>query len=489
MRPWILLTITAAASWSQQADRAEIEIGPETTVLTEPLHPRGGVDYVRAMNEKYSRGVKPGQNAAAAIRLLVGDRELAADRREEYYRRLGVSPVDATARIVMRSDFDQDNIHQLEVATKRPWTEKELPVAAEWIQSNRRALALIREAARRPSYYTPYLSSEGRVATILLPDAQNSRICVRLLAAEAMLAIGQGDESVALDNLLTIRRLARLCAAGPFAIEALVACANDSIGFQVEEAYLDRVKPGLAKARFWRRKLSALKPRRELVEYFDTSERYMMLDVICGAARREPLNAVLFAENAIPAGLTAELVQTRLLGRIDFNRLLRSTNARFDALTAVLRMKDVRKRREAIETVEKEIGQGKERVARLRPADLKELSNAQLTGLAGDFLFGALTPNLKAFNRVQQKHETQQRLLAIGWATSAYRAEHNEWPSALKALVPKYLDQLPPDPCSGEAFRVRTKKNGAYVVYGVGPKGIDDKTNSETDITLTLTSN
>jgi hypothetical protein len=53
--------------------------------------------------------------------------------------------------------------------------------------------------------------------------------------------------------------------------------------------------------------------------------------------------------------------------------------------------------------------------------------------------------------------EIVRRGLKLQLALLAYRLEHDEYPDMLSELVPEYLDTLPLDPYSGEAFRYRSK--------------------------------
>jgi len=63
--------------------------------------------------------------------------------------------------------------------------------------------------------------------------------------------------------------------------------------------------------------------------------------------------------------------------------------------------------------------------------------------------------------------------LRVNVALRLYRAEHGEYPAALAAVVPDYLEELPPDPFSGEPFRYRREGEG-WLLWSVGEDGDDD---------------
>ena len=46
-------------------------------------------------------------------------------------------------------------------------------------------------------------------------------------------------------------------------------------------------------------------------------------------------------------------------------------------------------------------------------------------------------------------------------------------PSELRDLVPDYINQIPPDPCTGDPLRFR-KDEAGYRVYSLGPDRWDD---------------
>ena len=70
------------------------------------------------------------------------------------------------------------------------------------------------------------------------------------------------------------------------------------------------------------------------------------------------------------------------------------------------------------------------------------------------------------------------RLLAIAFALHAYRLQHGDYPAALTALTSSHiLAALPEDPFAPNAqtmFRYRRVDSDHYVLYSVGPDGVDD---------------
>lgn len=84
-----------------------------------------------------------------------------------------------------------------------------------------------------------------------------------------------------------------------------------------------------------------------------------------------------------------------------------------------------------------------------------------------------LTP--AAFLNACKLEVTEIQLLKTELAIQAWRAEHDDFPDSLDALVPKYLAAVPVDPmATSEAILHYRKSQSEYVLYSVGFNGVDD---------------
>jgi hypothetical protein len=65
-------------------------------------------------------------------------------------------------------------------------------------------------------------------------------------------------------------------------------------------------------------------------------------------------------------------------------------------------------------------------------------------------------------------------LLMTSFALQAYRLDHGAYPTRLSDLIPSYLSAVPVDPFSNnQPLRYRVK-GSSYLLYSIGPDGIDD---------------
>jgi hypothetical protein len=63
---------------------------------------------------------------------------------------------------------------------------------------------------------------------------------------------------------------------------------------------------------------------------------------------------------------------------------------------------------------------------------------------------------------------------AVACALERYRLVHQKFPDALEALVPRFLNALPPDLFTGTPLQYRLESNGQFVLYSVGWNEADE---------------
>ncbi|QIF05064.1 hypothetical protein [Roseimicrobium sp. ORNL1] len=64
---------------------------------------------------------------------------------------------------------------------------------------------------------------------------------------------------------------------------------------------------------------------------------------------------------------------------------------------------------------------------------------------------------------------------AVIWcAVGRYRLKHGQLPESLERLVPEFVKEIPVDPMFGGPMRYLKKESGGFLIYSIGPNGIDD---------------
>jgi hypothetical protein len=83
----------------------------------------------------------------------------------------------------------------------------------------------------------------------------------------------------------------------------------------------------------------------------------------------------------------------------------------------------------------------------------------------------------EAVRKSEMRHKTvmaQEHLLMAELALRSYQSEKGYAPARLEELVPKYLSKVPQDPFSDKPMIYRPQGGGSWLVYSVGPDGLDD---------------
>ena len=192
---------------------------PEVKVKDKP------VNYEAILNDRLSKGVAPEKNAVVLIWKAIGPAP-AEKLPPAYFKRLGIDkpPEDSNyyvtsskyLRTLTKLDHDERNRVLIEEdwARKRPWTERDCPHTAAWLNLNEKPLALAIEAIQRPDYYNPQVThpENGRPGLLIgafLPTVQPCRDMAQAFACRAMRSVNAGKYDAAWRDLLACHRLGR----------------------------------------------------------------------------------------------------------------------------------------------------------------------------------------------------------------------------------------------------------------------------------------
>jgi hypothetical protein len=493
-----------------------IKVSRETTFITEPLRKDGSVDYLAALNQRYSQGVTPENNAAMLFLQAMGPGEINKDIRERFFKMLGIEPLAEKGLYLehfpefferKHPEIPAPNLSkiaskQYERIMDRPWSKTEFPVAAGWLEENQLQLDVIVAATKRPRFYTPMLTYGGEggllIAT-LLPLARQSRDAARALRARAMFRIDSGKGEEAWQDLLACHRLARLVSEGAFLVDGLVAMAIEGIAIHGDAVLAHEGKLTAEQAQRFAAELRKLPPMGKMVDKNNWSERFMYLDCVYAVARKGPaeisklswvppargrfdwLFSVVTANKmagAPPAKGRFDWLN-RLVGAvlIDWNEPMRMGNQWYDRLVAGMSNPNRKERDAALAQFERDVKRTAADVRDLRVFLRDVASSGSLrtaTGRTmGRIFIALLMPALTAVVNAEDRAVTSEGMTQVVFALAAYRADHGSYPADLAALVPKYLPAVPEDLFSGGPIRYKREDTG-YIVYSVGINRKDD---------------
>ena len=465
------LGFTRFETGSMQDRQSPIEISKETTVYTEPLDENGYLLVVEALRRHSSEGVTRDNNAAVLWLEAIGFRAegTVLDYQAE---QLGseIPPDDAS---FFRHGTPQPGpldvflpLEQLERVNQGPWGADECPEAAEWIEENEAALALVAEAVKRPRFYVP---REGDHSwSLLLPDVQSSRSVARCLIARAYLRMEQSDYEGAWDDILTTYRLGRMSAKGAFLIESLVGVAIDSMAQQATSKWLETLPvmaPDLEKCLA---EYDALGPIPRLADKVQ-NERLMLVDLANFVSQGNTLEDW--------PGLGAQMM-VLFRRRIDWNLVLREAGGRYDRMGEIFAVQDPERRRELMAEFEEELRESNDAVqAKYENAGgiaLQLFSGREEASKDVAVIFtGLIMPASAAILHAEDRSDTARQMTRLAFAIKAYQLEHGEFPASLDDLSDAGRS-MPEGERSGVyplTYRVNDEE---VVLYQFGRNGEDD---------------
>lgn len=481
-------------------------ISKETTYLTEPLRKDGAVDYVAALNQRFSQGVTPENNAAALFWKVLGPKEILPQYRDKYFQMLGIPPVPeegdyfvdlrdyiarqkngaqpAEAKPEVR---EQDGSwEQMTAAMKRPWSREEFPVFAEWLAANEKPLALAVEASKRPRRYEPLCCGEKTpIFAVLCPAIRQYRDVAAAFCVRAMLRLDEGKVEEAWEDLLACHRLARLAGQGPTVVDVIIAgsieekaCCGD-LGI-VQHANLS--KSQIVKMRQDIDQLSAM-PR--MADGLDAAERFTYLNAVSDISRQGIASLTrcddvpeLDDSMVEPFGLkntVKSLIRYGASTEFDWDFCLREGNSWFDRIADAYGKPTRAEQREALGKIDEDFGKVKATAADAESLDAMMLDNPRraLSERLSQVLLTIFLPSVTTGIHAEDRWIMRFELDKLAFALAAYRADRGAYPAKLADLTPGYVAEVSKDVCVDSELHYRLEGDG-YLLYSVGINGKDD---------------
>ncbi len=454
-------------------------ISKETTRITEPLKPDGSVDFAAALNARLSEGVTPANNAAALLMQAIGSDAVPEDQLKKFFQTLGIAVPSGKGTLRNIAQFSkgqnqQKAFDQQSQALQHPWSRKDLPLVADWLDANADALKIAVEASKRPRFFVPFASEEkDPLLNTPLELTTNMRVFSRLLVARAMLALGEGRIEDAQNDLLACHRLARLLGQQPTFIETLVSYALDAVACRGDWEWAQSEKVTGPQLAAYRQKLAELPPLPRISEKLDKGERFVSLHSICHLAKN------IDEESAKQIGLGNSKPLMRMLGlSVDWDLILKRFNEEYDQMVAVLKLTDFSARQAQMTKMETELK--KLQAEANQPAQIALMllgvdpPRAVVSRQMGNALLGLMIPAVRQASTAEVRTETRLDMTLIALALGEYQREHGRYPDKLSDLSPGYLKSIPQDGFTNKPLQYQPQKAG-YLLYSVGANGKDDQ--------------
>jgi hypothetical protein len=449
--------------------------GFDTTRITAPLQGDGSIDYLTAIENYFSDGVTPQNNAAPLMLQALGRKALPRNQPEDgITNRLGMPHLPETGDYFVTYD-EYLAQHPGMVVEDDPtdpsgpivWPIKASQQTQQWIKANERPLTLLAEASTRARYFIPF-NGGHRTETlieVLIPHVGLLRQSRRALLTRAMLRLSNGDYAGFHDDVMTTHQLARLMAQSATLVERMVAKDIDIAACRAERAAAVSGKLSAEQCKALAAESVAIGDLQPITDAWNIGERYMGLDVLQMMARSNPVHAGTYLNAAIGGSSQNAVAQIEppfafLFIPISYEQNMVALNHFHDSAMAAIELRSYPQRAAMMRLWAQQLDES------TRHGPVMILTTP-------DWADAILLPQLDRAITNAEIARMQRRLTWVALALAAFKAEHGGAnPATLAELSPAYLAAVPNDLFSEKPLVYEPAGTG-YMLYSVGPDMVD----------------
>ena len=352
-----------------------------------------------------------------------------------YYYEAGVSSQALKKESREASEMDAD-LHNEKVHLPKYSPQQRAELLAKFTPSLTRL---------RDGFQYDYMNPPVRSTSQLMPHLATFRNLARIMALESDVYADQADWEGAINSRLDTLYLGRECPKGGSLIAGLVGSAIQAIGRAHTQPIIENLSGEEAQkaAKRMERILAEETSYAQILREESWAMQASILELFQTPNWRVSfVNMMGSGENIANDSWTNRLIP---LGLLFVNKRASMQNIRsyMDALIA--------------------------------QADLPYQKNKTAPPVPNDIFCRIMLPVFDQAGFVFTKNQTENRLMLTALALQAYRAERKAYPASLQELVNRnYLSEIPKDPFALAQPLHYVKSGASYLLYSVGPDGIDD---------------
>lgn len=496
---------TTPTATKNKGPQKYIAISKETTYFTEPLDDRGYVNYLAAINKLLKPdGLTRENNGYVLLWQALGHAEGNAEWVQEMAEELGVEPLPIEGdyivnigqyaqrkKVAMGENTDLEEFAKLQnkifdqqgETAEKPWKAAEYPMMVEWIKLNEKPLKLVKQATEKPLYYRPYVGKDedgnpGMLIAILLPDVQSFRAIARVLAARAMLNLGEGNTKAAQQDLLTMHKLARMCTKNLTLIEQLVGIAIEAIALTGDRQIALHGNLAADELLDYRKQLEALSTISDMHRSINVGERTMGLDSIVHLARgnvgdsktngADLMNGLI----GLPSSESG-IMKAWFALSFNWNEVLLISNEWYDRLGTISALPRPQRIKES-EKLEQDLMKIKKDIT--SPTGMAKallLGPKQRGKVMAQIVMSLLLPATHRAVDAQDRSLMTKDITLLAFSLQAYHKENGAYPKSLAELSPKYAVKIPQDVFAQAPLKY-TSDGKTFTLYSIGHNETDD---------------
>lgn len=467
------------------AEPIPLEIGRDTTVLEGPLRDDGTVDYVGALNKKFSAGVTPENNAYAVIAQLIPPKTWPSEAyRRKQFELLGIKmPADdatylSKGRWAVPGFDDRDHLAfggQWDLARDNwyLWRPERIPNVIEYLAQHKEMLDRLVAGIQRERFWRPIVVADGDDGLALThPNLSGVRHAFVILSVRARHRIHEGELDAAIEDILALKQLSRHMHTAPLLVEHLTGMASASYATQRIVELAGQEALTAEQARGLKEKLAAMEQRLSIERAFLFGDRMNLLDLV---QRQFGMEDVLRDDPRL---------DHLFRYHFDRNHALRRVNAYTRDILAGLRAETPQQRWAQLEQLGDTVQQ------RVKHYDkplfwtaitlsLLQQDQAQRSQTLADLMLNQLiarmVPSIDRNSDVVDQVQMYEQLERVALAVGGYRAVTGQYPQSLDDLVPEWMDAVPVDIYDPDGATIRYRVEGDRVtLYSVYRNGEDN---------------
>lgn len=471
----LLVLGVVAMFYLTQIREPKIAVGPDTTVIDQPIREDGFIDYCKALNQLRSKGIDPDRNVVVALAEIFGSELCDAIKEPEFREKLGLNGTPSAVYVPPDSipglnDYrkDLDDFEWI-VAGHRSWTEQEFPLTKKWLDANQATFERIENhIIKSDQCFVPCHGFSGHVRAGL---THSLRALARLLYARFYYELAHENWDQAAECSMQLKDLAGIS-------QQLLLYPYLEVSAIFLQAHLSRENELIRDCDWDSKKcLARLKTIStnevdfSFVDYADHELRYMNL---------ECLQRWIVDGDVLDSSPEFSIYPSEFY-RADVDEIARRINSDINRIIQVLEIEDrktmlieAKKLASEFERACNEVSNGvKYSLLDLRGDRTKILSNKVAVKLGPYHILHTSVESIL-------KTRTIQDLVVLGWALKSYQVNKGEYPNSLEDLAPDLLPSIPADSFGGGQFIYQRQGEG-FILYSIGENQRDDLGNNEFD--------
>ncbi|MGA2684442.1 MAG: hypothetical protein ABSF51_05265 [Verrucomicrobiota bacterium] len=312
------------------------------------------------------------------------------------------------------------------------------------------AVEELRQASQRPYANVPLNYEDGfNSVSPLLPVLAALKRCTQVLQLRAVAELADGQSAKALDDVKLLLYLNNSLRNSPFLISHLVRVA-------IVAYELNPIWEGLAEHRWSDEQLVVLDAELSKLNFLADYEFVM---------RGERAFAIESFENQ---RRSREIISRQENGDLVTNKLTFMPGAYFYQNELAFAQMSQQWLLPLVDTNSRVISPAAlQRANDAVRAEMKHYSPYKVQAL---MLFPAISSTVRKSAAIQVSID----LARVACALERYRLANGQYPEALDALTPQFIEQLPHDIINGQPLHYRRTDSGQFILYSVGWNGTDD---------------